>query len=228
MQASSFPLPVSFLGMPSIGFSEMAQLRLEAISFFLVGLLLSAAAVKWLWNWLCKDLAGWPRLTYPKACAAVTLWGLLFVIVLTMISGASVLMTPGAWKKKGGTYALRDDSDPPVATTSDSPDRLDERRRSLERLSMLLQAFAVQHEGRYPTVEEAKYFPADAWRLPDPSGMEYVYVPGLSTADANAVIVYEPTIFPGKQLVMRADGQIDTVDEADAEPDREPAKTAAK
>ncbi len=34
------------------------------------------------------------------------IWGLLFVLVLTMISGARELMTPGAWEKEGFTYVL--------------------------------------------------------------------------------------------------------------------------
>ena len=36
-------------------------------------------------------------------------WGSLFVLVLTMISGARELMTPGAWKKDGITYVLEDE-----------------------------------------------------------------------------------------------------------------------
>ena len=44
-----------------------------------------------------------------KALGVVFLWGLLFVLVLTMISGARELMTPGAWEKKGLTYRLTDD-----------------------------------------------------------------------------------------------------------------------
>ena len=39
--------------------------------------------------------------------AAVVLWGLLFMLVLTMISGARELLTPGAWEKKGATYQLK-------------------------------------------------------------------------------------------------------------------------
>jgi len=50
-----------------------------------------------------------PRLSFGRALAGVILWGLLFFIVLTMISGARELMTPGAWKKDGATYKLADD-----------------------------------------------------------------------------------------------------------------------
>lgn len=79
---------------------------LQAISFFLVALLLCAWAVKGLWNVLRKDLNWLPTLSYGRSLSLVVLWGLLFVVVLTMISGARELMTPGAWRKQGWTYRL--------------------------------------------------------------------------------------------------------------------------
>ena len=69
---------------------------------------LLALLVKLLWNYLAKDFSKLPPMTYRKALAAVTLWGLLFLLVLTMISGARELMTPGAWEKQGATYKLKD------------------------------------------------------------------------------------------------------------------------
>src|SRR6185369_13567149 len=93
-------------GMPSFTLTDVAKLRLQSISFFLLGLLLSAFVIQRLWNYLQKDFSRLPRLTYPKALTVVILWGLLFVVVLTMISGARELLTPGAWKKEGFTYKL--------------------------------------------------------------------------------------------------------------------------
>ena len=95
-------------GMPSFDLSDIAKARFDTISFFLALILLLALCVKGLWNALAKDFQKMPRLTYPKALAAVTLWGLLFLIVLSMISGARELMTPGAWEKQGVTYKLKD------------------------------------------------------------------------------------------------------------------------
>jgi hypothetical protein len=215
-------------GMPSVGFSEMAQLRLEAISFFLLGLLVSAAVIRWLWNWLVRELPGWPRLTYPKACAAVTLWGLLFVIVLTMISGARELMTPGAWKKKGATYVLRDSDEVAIQTAAAEETLRQDRLKRIERLATLLQAFAAAHDGRYPTSEQAASIPEDSWRLPDASNMQYVYVPGLTTADADAVIVYEPNIFRGDSFVLLANGKIEAVGEPGGKTAKAPLTTAGK
>jgi hypothetical protein len=100
--------------------SETGAARLQAISFFLVALALVALAVMGLWNYLRRDFANLPRLTFGKAVAVVVAWGLLFVVVLTMISGARELMTPGAWKKQGATYQLQSGTptQPPGATNS--------------------------------------------------------------------------------------------------------------
>lgn len=97
---------VAQAGMPSMTLSDFARLRLETASFFLVGLLVSAAVVCWCWNLLARDFPRLPPLRYGGAFALVALWGLLFVIVLTMISGARELMTPGAWVRQGMTYKL--------------------------------------------------------------------------------------------------------------------------
>ena len=105
--------PAVHAGMPSASLTDVARLRVENISFFLVVLLLSALLVQMIWNWLRNDFPRLPRLTYPKAVALISLWGLLFVLVLTMISGARELMTPGAWEKNGATYRLKQASSLP-------------------------------------------------------------------------------------------------------------------
>lgn len=102
-------------GMPSVGYTiaEGAKMRIETLSFFLSGFFLSAYCVMWLWNYLANDFAILPRLSYGKALALTTLWGLMFVLVLTMISGARELMTPGAWEKDGITQKVKQ---PPVSS----------------------------------------------------------------------------------------------------------------
>lgn len=99
---------VAEAGMPSVQYTiaEAAKLRLETISVFLGAFFLASYCIMRLWNYLAKDIAILPPLTYGKALGLVTLWGLLFVLVLTMISGARELMTPGAWEKDGVTYKL--------------------------------------------------------------------------------------------------------------------------
>lgn len=102
-----FPNPAQ-AGMPSpITLTEIGRMRVEAISFFLAVLLVSGFLIRLIWNNLRKSFTRLPYLSYGKALGLVILWGLLFLIVLTMISGARELMTPGAWEKQGATYRLK-------------------------------------------------------------------------------------------------------------------------
>ncbi len=83
--------------------------------------------VQFLWNSLAKDFPKLlPRMRFSQALAFVLLLGTLFVIVLTMISGARELLTPGAWKKTGWTYTLPPEEPPAnnrstVAPSSTTP-----------------------------------------------------------------------------------------------------------
>lgn len=89
--------------------TDIAKLRVDAISFFLLVFLASAGIIQLIWNRVLRTaFLRLPRLSYPKAVGLVALWGLLFVIVLTMISGARELMTPGAWERSGAIYRLKE------------------------------------------------------------------------------------------------------------------------
>lgn len=81
--------------------------RLQSISFFLAGLLVFTIAIQGMWNYLAIDFRWMPQLNFGRAITLVVLLGTLFVLVLTMISGARELLTPGAWKKVGWTYKLQ-------------------------------------------------------------------------------------------------------------------------
>ena len=96
-------------GMPApVTLTDIGRMRLQTISFFLLVLVLSAALIQWLWNGLRPTFPRLPRLNFPRALGLVVLWGLLFIVVLAMISGARELMTPGAWEKHGATYRLKE------------------------------------------------------------------------------------------------------------------------
>lgn len=186
-------------GMPSVQLTDLAKLRLENISFFLAGFLLCAFLIQLLWNYLAIDWTFLPRLTYGKAVGLVTLWGLLFVLVLTMISGARELMTPGAWEKKGATYQLVDDA---------KPAKLQERKQQLEKLRELLWKHADDHDGAFPATRSA--LPTPFWNVPDPSGMQYVYVAGTRGKEATP-LAFEPELFGTERLVLCVDGVIRTM-----------------
>jgi H+/Cl- antiporter ClcA len=101
---------VAWAGMPApMVLTDIARLRVEAISFFLAIFIACAAAVKLLWNRvLCASFPQLPRLNFWRALGLTALWGLLFLVVLTMISGGRELMTPGAWDRQGATYKLHE------------------------------------------------------------------------------------------------------------------------
>jgi hypothetical protein len=94
-------------GMPTVTLTDVASARLQTISFFLLLLALATFGVMGLWNLLRRDFPRLPRLTFWRSLAVVSLWGFLFVLVLTMISGARELMTPGAWERDGAIYRLK-------------------------------------------------------------------------------------------------------------------------
>lgn len=109
----------AWAGMPSqllsdvartLRLTESAEMRFQAISFFLATLLAAAFVVRWLWNFLVRDFPRLPRMTYGKSLAVVVLWGLLFLVVLTMIATTRETMTPGAWQKQGLLYQLTSES----------------------------------------------------------------------------------------------------------------------
>lgn len=191
--------------MPGIALSEMARLRLQTISFFLLVLLLCAWGVQGTWNGLRRDFPRLPRLSFGRALGLVALWGTLFLLILTMISGARELMTPGAWKKQGLTYRLESEETPKRA-----PEAILEtaRHNKLEALRRALWKFADSHEGRFPASDEQTALAAETWETPDPSGMRYLYVPGRKTDSGFALLAYEPGLFGRMRLVLLANGTI--------------------
>ncbi len=182
--------------------NESVEQRLQAISFFIVGLLVCAAVVRLLWNYLARDWSVLPRLSYGKALAAVVLWGLLFFLVLTMISGARELMTPGAWKKDGITYRLADEAN------SADPSPIVLRRQQLEQLRQALWHFAATHDGRFPTDKEQAVIPADLWIVPETGGQRFRYLAGQSVKQDAKPLVVAPELERGRCMVLRTDGTI--------------------
>lgn len=208
--AAAMPSPAQ-AGMPSLQLTDLASLRLETMSFFLVGFLVSAWCIQRLWNGLSKDFARLPQLSYGRASALTGLWGLLFLLVLTMISGARELMTPGAWEKQGLTYKLAEEPPRGAAATSTAidPKRID----ALARLREALSTYAQDHDGALPSPSASDVIPEARWRSPDSSGMKYVYLGGRMDEQSRELIALEPDVFPTRRLGLRANGDIDAVDE---------------
>jgi hypothetical protein len=199
---------VAFAGMPSFHLSDAAEMRFQTISFFLVGFLVCAALIQLLWNWLRQDFTALPRLSYPKAVGVVTLWGLLFVLVLTMISGARELMTPGAWEKTGLTYKLAKQS----SSTAEAVDDL-QRFQRIDLLRVVLWNYARSHEGHFPSTSEVPEIPKERWLLPGPSGLTYRYIGGRMADQGKKILVFEPQFSGSGRWVLWTNGEIESVPE---------------
>jgi hypothetical protein len=206
----------AYAGMPSVTLTDAASLRLQSISFFLVLFLASALVIRWIWNALRTDFPRLPRLSYPKALGLVGLWGLLFLLVLTMISGARELMTPGAWKKDGLTYAL-DDGKKPVEEAATPGPTEEDRRKKLSVLFAGLAVYAASHDGRYPPAGETSVA-AHLWQTPHASGMRYLYLPNRTTHDPGRVLACEPELFGEGRLVLFTNGDIRRMTSAELAP----------
>jgi hypothetical protein len=194
-------------GMPSTDrvLTDMTRMRLQNISFFLLGFLLSALFVQLLWNYLRRDVPSLPRLSYFKAVGLVGLWGLLFVLVLTMISGARELMTPGAWEPNGATYRLKT-RPAPKAPADDS---LEEgRKQQIASLKKALWQYARAHGGRFPESRTDPAIPPQCWQLHDNPAMQYVYLGGAVTPLDGAPLAYEPEVYDRARWVLFSDGEI--------------------
>jgi hypothetical protein len=203
----------AFAGMPSFSFTDAASMRLQSISFFLLVFLITSLLIRWIWNSLRSDYPRLPRLSYPKALGLVGLWGLLFLLVLTMISGARELMTPGAWKKDGLTYTLEEKKQSVTESGLIEPTEA-VRREKLHRLFAALVAFAFQHEGHYPQASDP-VIPADLWETPHASGMRYIYQTSHTTKDRDRILACEPELFDDGRLVLLTSGEVKRMSSAD-------------
>lgn len=173
-------------GMPTWSVNEVVRIRLEGISFFLMGFAACSFFVKLVWNYLQKDFDSLPRLSYAKAAGLTLLVGLLFMTILTMISGARELMTPGAWKKSGATYKL-DDAGAAQKSAAGMKHRL-------WTLGVVLDKYAAGHDGRFPEHEFVKDIPSEAWEAD--GERRFIYMAGRVRAgggnEAPLILAYGP------------------------------------
>ena len=203
----SFPA-VAHAGMPSFTLTDVARMRVQTLSFFLLVFFLSSWFLQRIWNYLARDFTRLPLLSYGKALGVVTLWGLLFVIVLTMISGARELMTPGAWEKQGLTYRLAKEAKP--ETNDDVLENA--RRQKLEVLRACLKTYAQSHGGKFPADANLPEIPSEFWQVPDASGMRYLYIGGQAQGKEGKPLAYEPELFGPKRMVLFTDGEVKLLD----------------
>lgn len=197
---------VALAGMPRATLTDIGAMRLQTLSFFAGLFLVSSAIVQKLWNRLALDFPDLPRLSYWRATSLVAAWGLLFIIVLTMISGARELLTPGAWESKGVTYTLKEaeqvDAPPPPSA--------EYRREGLERLRVALVTYAIKNRGNLPASAGDPAMTESVWEAPGGNGAKYEYIPGLKLGYGRGrqVLAFEPPIFTGNLFVLLTNEEI--------------------
>lgn len=197
-------------GMPVVTLSDIARLRLDSISFFLFLIVLATFVFRLCWNTIAADFPKLPQLTIRKSLAMVTLWGLVFLLALTMISGARELLTPGAWEKQGFTYKLRTEG---ASATSDVTLPLHEhnllsRRQRLSQAYALLENYAAEHDRKFPA-RLGDAIAADHLRHPPqwPSA-EYEYYAGYELGSRGETLLVEPNVYMGNRFSMLVGGVI--------------------
>jgi hypothetical protein len=199
--------------MPDYSLSDIVKTRLEVISFFLLVALLLAFVFQRCWNSIARDFTHIPPLNFRKSLAVIFVASLFAGLILTMISGARELMTPGAWERTGSTYKLREPQREPIVWLDAA------RRRAMEQLRDALWAYASTHDGKLPDDLFVPELPPSLWRSPDPSGTPYGYLPrgdrkagaaGPSAAKGSAgyVLVHEPMAFGPERFVLLSTGEV--------------------
>ena len=191
-----------FAGMSSPQLTDVAKARLDVISFFVFVYLLCAVIFRWLWNLLAKDFAWMPRLTFRRSLAMLVVTGLFLYFVLTMISGARELMTPGAWARNGITYKLQTPDNAPQPWLDAA------RKRWLENLRDALRDYAGKHEGKLPVHAYVGDFNTTLWKGADPEGNWLNYIPGLTFDAKGRVLVYEPATYGARRWALLTDGSV--------------------
>jgi hypothetical protein len=192
----------TFAGMrPAPQLTDIARFRLSTISFFVVAIFVCALVTMLAWNYLRRDFTRLPRLNYLRSLLLVSLWGVLFMIVLGMISGARELMTPGAWERReDGGYRV---SDP----YSSAPDLA--RRRRLEDLQVELWGYAKAHDGSFPPHDFVPEIPDRAWQVLHPTAVHFRYVPGRKAGEGEEIVAYEPEVYGAERFVLLSNGRVE-------------------
>jgi hypothetical protein len=183
-------------GMTVYDLNDVVRLRLQDISFFLVLLALCTVGVRFLWNVLQRDFPKIPRLTFGKALSLTGLLSLGMMLVLSMISGARELLTPGAWRKQGHEYRLNDPAGDPM------------RKTSIEELRAALMTYAQLHDGQFPAHDYVAEIPEKIWQSPDRGGTRYIYLGGQNRSAGTNLIACEPLNFGEKRYALFANGDI--------------------
>jgi hypothetical protein len=183
-------------GMTFYDLNDVVRLRVQDISFFALLLVICAFGIKLMWNQFAKGFPQLPRITFLRSACLTGVLSLLMLLVLSMISGARELLTPGAWRKQGSAYRLNDAGSETL------------RRQSMEFLRSSLWTYAKDHDGKFPAHDFVSEISEKIWQAPDSVGTRYIYVGSLKLGASNAVVAFEPEKFGESRFALFANGEI--------------------
>ncbi len=181
--------------------TSLAQMRLASLAFFLLVFLGLAWVFMRVWNGFRADLPVLPQLSYRRALGFLFVWTLAMSSVLSMITGARELMTPGAWERSDAVYRV---GGIPAGAGALS------REANLQRLGQGLVRWAATHGGRFPANSYGSEVPAEQWRTPTPAGDPYVYLGAqtLKPGDVPRILAFEPATFGDRRYALFTDGSV--------------------
>jgi len=165
-------------------------------------MLLVAFLVKVLWNHLKKDFSFLPNISLGRAFSLTLLVGIGMSIVLSMISGARELFTPGAWQKNGLTYNVA-----PIASPGES--LLAKRRQKIRSLKDAIWKHAEQNNGKFPLNAFSSTVTQNSFFTLHPSRMRFEYrfdSEGLN-GDTKP-LAWEPDVYKENRFVLFTSGEI--------------------
>ena len=191
--------------MPALTITEAAGARLDVVSFFAVVFLLCTGLTKWAWNVLAASIPALPRIAFTQALVLMLVSSLFLYVVLTMISGARELMTPGAWVKSGATYQLAPPERDPGIWLEPA------RQQALERLRDALWSYAKTHDGKLPPHREGGHIDRSLWAGVHPQGESYAFIPDAKPGDGTGIVAYEPEAYGASRFVLTEDGVVSKV-----------------
>jgi hypothetical protein len=129
--------------------------------------------------------------------------GLGMSLVLSMISGARELFTPGAWQRNGITYKI-------APTASDKEQLLYVRKKKLRHLQKALWLYADGNGQQLPVNTYSSTVAPELWRTVHPTGARYEYRAGDHTLGGPPrVLAFEPQVYEAERWVLYTDGRIE-------------------
>ena len=196
---------VAWAGMPSLTLTDLARMRLQTISFFLVVFLLC--------SWLVRRSGTRPA-AISRGCRS------------------HVPAGRPAWSLCGAFCSSCPDDDLRRSRADDSrrwtkarlhlqaegrgrPAKASRDRSAKPSAAQPWTGFGPPSgpmpgttTDSFPPNDSPPEIPEDAWRVPDPSGMRYLYIAGLVADRGHSPLAYEPGIFGKERFVLFTSGEI--------------------